>query len=55
MDYFPLNTFNGTRSGIRNLPLPITEICLHLCIWGIIIEEMKQVRILTEKRLRISF
>ncbi|CAF1262466.1 unnamed protein product [Adineta steineri] len=42
VDYFPLNVYNGTRSGIRGLPLPITEICLHVCIWGIIIEELRQ-------------
>ena len=43
VDYFPLNVFGGTRSGIRNLPLPITEICLHIFVWGIIMEEGRQV------------
>ena len=45
MDYFPLNIFHGTRSGIKNLPLPITEICLHICVGGIIIEEFRQVSV----------
>jgi hypothetical protein len=45
VDFFPLNLNNGYRSGIRNLPLPITEMCLHVCVWGIIFEELKQVRV----------
>ncbi|CAF3842834.1 unnamed protein product, partial [Rotaria sp. Silwood1] len=42
VDYFPLNTYRGHYSGIKDLPIPITEICLHICVWGIIIEEFHQ-------------
>jgi hypothetical protein len=45
VDFYPLNTNHGYRSGIHNLPLPITEMCLHVCVWGIIFEESRQVRI----------
>jgi len=32
------------HSGIKNLPLPITEIVLHVCLWTLIIEELRQVK-----------
>ncbi|CAF1451499.1 unnamed protein product [Rotaria sordida] len=42
VDYFPLNTYHGHHSSTKDLPLPIIEICLHICVWGIIIEEIRQ-------------
>ena len=45
VDFYPLNINGGYRSGIHNLPLPITEMCLHICIWGVITEELRQVRV----------
>jgi hypothetical protein len=44
VDYFPLNTDNGRRSGVQNLNIPITEIILHICMWSLIIEELRQVK-----------
>ena len=43
MDYFPLNTNGGRRSGYEGLQIPITEIILHICIWSLIVEEIRQV------------
>lgn len=44
MDYFPLNNNGGKRNGY-NIRIPLTEIILHLCIWSLIIEEIRQVNI----------
>jgi hypothetical protein len=43
VDYFPLNIYGEKRSGIQNLPIPITEIVLHIFIWSLIIDEIYQV------------
>ncbi|CAF1599127.1 unnamed protein product [Adineta ricciae] len=50
VDYFPLNQFNERRSGYSNLYIPITEIILHICIWCLIIEELRQVIFAKSKR-----
>ncbi|CAF4480453.1 unnamed protein product [Didymodactylos carnosus] len=42
VDYFPLNIYGETRSGIQNLPIPISEIILHICAWGLIADEIYQ-------------
>ncbi|CAF3724318.1 unnamed protein product [Adineta steineri] len=42
VDFFPLNIYHGYHSSVTGLPIPIPEIWLHVCIWGIIIEEMRQ-------------
>lgn len=42
-DYFPLNIYNEKRSNIYGLPLPITEIILHIFLTSIAIEEFHQV------------
>ncbi|CAF1182602.1 unnamed protein product, partial [Didymodactylos carnosus] len=42
VDYFPLNIYGETRSGIQNLLIPSTEIILHICFWGLIIDEIYQ-------------
>ncbi|CAF3116093.1 unnamed protein product [Rotaria socialis] len=41
-DYFPLNIYGESRSNIKNLPLPISEILLHICLWSLIVEELRQ-------------
>ncbi|CAF0872323.1 unnamed protein product [Rotaria sordida] len=41
VDYFPYNNNGLERSGYP-IGIPITEIILHLCIWGLIIEEIVQ-------------
>ncbi|CAF1435630.1 unnamed protein product [Rotaria sordida] len=38
VDYFPYNNNQGKRSGY-SIGISIPEIFLHLCIWGLIIEE----------------
>ncbi|CAF4204925.1 unnamed protein product [Rotaria sp. Silwood2] len=38
VDYFPYNNNRGKRSGY-SIGIPIPEIILHMCIWGLIIEE----------------
>ena len=43
VDYFPLNTTGERRSGYRSLQIPITEIILHICLWSLILEEIRQV------------
>lgn len=43
VDYFPLNIYNERRSGYAMLKIPITEIILHICIWCLIVEELRQV------------
>lgn len=42
VDYFPLNTYGERRSHVKYLPLPITEIILHIFIWSLIFEEIYQ-------------
>ncbi|CAF1207939.1 unnamed protein product [Rotaria sp. Silwood1] len=54
VDYFPLNIYNERRSGIQNLRIPITEIFLHICIWSLIIEEIRQFLFLNSKREYVS-
>lgn len=43
VDYFPPNNNDGRRSGVLGLYIPITEIILHICIWSLIVEEIRQV------------
>ena len=43
-DYFPLNIYDEERSRIFRLPLPLTEIFLHIFLASIALEEMRQVR-----------
>ncbi len=43
-DFLPLNVYYKTYSDLRKFPLPITEIVLHICVWSLIIEELRQVR-----------
>ena len=45
VDYFPLNIYNGKRSGVYYLQIPITEMIVHICIWSLIMEELRQVKI----------
>ncbi|CAF4216265.1 unnamed protein product, partial [Rotaria magnacalcarata] len=42
VDYFPLNIYGETRSGIQNLWIPIPEIILHIWMWSLIIDELYQ-------------
>ncbi|CAF0751879.1 unnamed protein product [Adineta ricciae] len=42
-DYFPLNIYKEKRSGIPGLPIPITEIILHVFLASIALEEIRQV------------
>ncbi|CAF4555545.1 unnamed protein product, partial [Didymodactylos carnosus] len=42
VDYFPLNIYHEKRSGIKDLQIPVTEIFLHICIWSLILEEIRQ-------------
>ncbi|CAF3856239.1 unnamed protein product [Adineta steineri] len=44
VDYFPLNVYGETRSGIRSLPIPVTEIILHICIVSLAIDEIYQMK-----------
>ena len=46
VDYFPLNIYHERRSGYLDLQIPITEIILHICLWSLIIEELRQVEFL---------
>ncbi|CAF0752632.1 unnamed protein product [Didymodactylos carnosus] len=41
VDYFPLNKNNGKRNGFEDLYIPITEIILHVCMWCLITEEIR--------------
>ncbi|CAF4206095.1 unnamed protein product, partial [Rotaria sordida] len=43
VNYFPLNIYGESRSGHAGLPMPTFEITLHVCIWGLICEEIRQV------------
>ncbi|CAF0835257.1 unnamed protein product [Adineta steineri] len=54
VDYFPFNIYNERRSGIQNLHIPITEIILHVCVWCLIIEEIRQFLFMESKREYIS-
>ncbi|CAF4667214.1 unnamed protein product, partial [Rotaria sp. Silwood2] len=54
VDYFPLNIYNERRSGIQNLPIPITEMFLHICIWSLVIEEIRQFLFVNSKREYVS-
>ena len=42
-DYFPLNIYGEDRSHISRLPIPITEIFVHIFLISIGIEEIRQV------------
>ncbi|CAF4769592.1 unnamed protein product [Rotaria socialis] len=42
IDYLPLNFEGEKRSGIGNLPIPISEIILHIYMLGFIIDEYHQ-------------
>ncbi|UJR11714.1 hypothetical protein I4U23_015895 [Adineta vaga] len=42
IDYLPLNLHSKTHSHLEKLPIPITEIVLHICTWSLIIEEIHQ-------------
>ncbi|CAF4173553.1 unnamed protein product, partial [Rotaria sordida] len=42
VNYFPLNIYGESRSGYAGLPMPTFEIMLHVCIWGLICEEIRQ-------------
>ncbi|UJR11064.1 hypothetical protein I4U23_015247 [Adineta vaga] len=53
-DYFPLNIYGEKRSGIQNLPIPITEILLHICIASLIIDEIYQYTLQTIKEYHYS-
>ncbi|CAF1026030.1 unnamed protein product [Adineta steineri] len=54
VDYFPLNIYGEKRSGIENLPIPITEIILHICIGSLIIDELSQFILQTTKKYHYS-
>ncbi|CAF0814171.1 unnamed protein product [Adineta steineri] len=41
IDFLPLNIHYGQQSNTKNLPLPITEIILHVCVWTLIMEELR--------------
>ncbi|CAF4831194.1 unnamed protein product [Rotaria socialis] len=41
LSYFPYNNNRGKRSGY-SIGIPISEIMVHLCIWGLITEEVVQ-------------
>ncbi|CAF3631948.1 unnamed protein product [Adineta steineri] len=42
-DYFPLNIYKEKRSNIYRLPIPLTEIILHIFLASIALEEIRQV------------
>ncbi|CAF2170894.1 unnamed protein product [Rotaria magnacalcarata] len=42
VDYLPLNLYGDKRSGIRNLPISISEIVLHIYMLSFIIDELYQ-------------
>ena len=42
-DYFPLNIYNEKRSNIYRLPIPLTELMLHIFLASIAVEELRQV------------
>ncbi|CAF3340472.1 unnamed protein product [Rotaria sp. Silwood1] len=42
-DYFPLNIYNEQRSNIYGLPIPLTELILHIFLLSIAVEEIQQV------------
>ncbi|CAF1348429.1 unnamed protein product, partial [Didymodactylos carnosus] len=42
VDYFPYNNNGGRRNGF-SIGIPITEIFLHICLWGLILEELREV------------
>ncbi|CAF5014336.1 unnamed protein product, partial [Rotaria sp. Silwood1] len=54
VNYFPLNIYNERQSGIQMLPIPITEIILHICFWSFIIEEIRQFLFVDSKLEYIS-
>ncbi|CAF1184093.1 unnamed protein product, partial [Adineta ricciae] len=42
LDYLPVNISDEHRSESRHLPIPITELILHICMWSLIIDELYQ-------------
>ena len=45
IDFLPMNIHDEKNSsGSKKFPLPIAEIILHVWIWSLIIEEIRQVR-----------
>lgn len=50
VDYFPVNIYGEERSGIRNLPIPITEIVLHVCVASLIVDEIFQVSLSVSRK-----
>ena len=42
-DYYPLNIYGEERSNIYRLPIPITEIFVHIFLASIALEEIRQV------------
>ncbi|CAF1368298.1 unnamed protein product [Rotaria sordida] len=54
VDYFPLNNYGERRSGFRNITIPITEMILHICIWSLIVEEIRQFFFVNYKREYLS-
>ncbi|CAF1612008.1 unnamed protein product [Didymodactylos carnosus] len=42
VDYFPLNIYGGKRNGYANIHIPITEIVLHILLWTLIVEEIRE-------------
>jgi hypothetical protein len=50
-EYFPLNIYGEDRSHISRLPIPITEIFVHIFLISIGIEEIRQVLNLSEFKI----
>ncbi|CAF2337273.1 unnamed protein product [Rotaria sp. Silwood2] len=42
-DYFPLNIYEDGRSNISRLPIPLTELILHIFLLSIAVEEIRQI------------
>ncbi|CAF1221434.1 unnamed protein product [Didymodactylos carnosus] len=43
VDYFPLNIYGGKRNGYYKIYIPITEIFVHILVWTLIVEEIREV------------
>lgn len=43
VDYFPRNNNGGQRNGFDNIQIPITEMCVHIGMLSVVIEEIVEV------------
>jgi len=54
-DFLPLNIYYRRSSKANNHSLPIAEIVLHICLWSLIIEELRQVRKIILKNINLVY